>query len=47
VPVEWEGRGLIPTRGAFPKGKGEWGKDLHEGVLGGEEGLKLDCKGNK
>jgi hypothetical protein len=42
--------GIIPTGGLpFLKGQegGGMGKDLHEGLLGGEVGLTLECKVNK
>lgn len=43
--------GSVTPRGGFPfskqKEKVEWGKDLHEGVLGGKEGPVLSCKVNK
>jgi hypothetical protein len=37
----------VTLRGDFHKGKVEWGENLHEGVLGGEEGLILGCNVNK
>ena len=48
-PGRQVGRGVCGNQrwaAASQKGKVEWGEDLHEEVLGGEERLILGCKVN-
>lgn len=39
--------GKGPALRGVREGEGEMGENLHEGVLGGDEGLILSFKGNK